>query len=164
MNDLVTERLLLHPLSVAEAEQLMERGPAPGGEYPTEMDLVGVRRYLEACATAGDPQPFGDYEIRVRADGRTIGGAGFHGTPNEDNAVTIGYGLVESARGKGYAAEALRGLLQFARERGIASVLGDTDRDNVASQHVMAAAGMHLVSEDDKLMYYAARWQNAPST
>ena len=76
--------------------------------------------------------------------------------------VTVGYGLIPGVRGRGYAAEALRGLLRLARERGVAEARGDTDRGNLASQHVMAAAGMSLVSEDGALRYYAVRWRGGP--
>lgn len=158
MNDLVTDRLLLHPLTSAEAEQLVAHGPAQATEYPTAMDVAGAQRHLEVYANTGDPQPFGAYEIRLRVDGRPIGGVGFHATPDERNTVTIGYGLSPAARGNGYAAEALRGLLHFARDHGIISVKGDTDRDNLASQHVMTAAGMHLVAEDHALKYYEITW------
>ena len=63
-----------------------------------------------------------------------------------------------SARGKGYASEALRALLAFARSHGITSVKGDTDHDNTASQHGMAAAGMRLIAEDERLKYYKITW------
>ncbi|GAA2162170.1 GNAT family N-acetyltransferase [Actinomadura napierensis] len=158
MDDLVTERLVLHPFTVAEAERLVERGPAPDGGYPMDMDIAGARRYLDVCAAAGDPQPFGAYEIRLRDGGRAIGGAGFHAAPDAHGTVTVGYDLVAAARGHGYAAEALRGLLRFARERGVASVKGDTDRGNLASQHVMSAAGMRPVAEDDARKYYEITW------
>lgn len=163
MGDLMTERLVLHPLTVAEAERLVASGPAPGDGYPTELDLRGARRYLDVCAAAGDPRPYGDYQIRLRSGGRAIGGAGFHAAPDEHGVVTIGYGLIPAVRGRGYAAEALRGMLRFARECGVAEVRGDTDRDNLASQHVMAAAGMRPVAEDDTLRYYAIRWCAAPA-
>ncbi|MBO2466060.1 GNAT family N-acetyltransferase [Actinomadura violacea] len=158
MEDLLTERLVLHPFTVAEAERLVAAGAAPEGGYPTAMDVAGARRYLEVCARDGDPRPFGAFEVRVRADGRAIGGAGFHGAPDDEGAVTIGYGLIEAARGHGYAAETLRELLRFARAAGAARVKGDTDRGNVASQRVMAAAGMRLVAEDDELRYYELGW------
>ncbi|WP_046502643.1 GNAT family N-acetyltransferase [Streptomyces odonnellii] len=162
MDDLVTERLVLHPLSVLEAERVAAGEPdpedrwAPG--YPAEGDMVGARRYLTTCAITGDPRPFGAYEIRRREDGRAIGGLGFHGAPDDDLRVTVGYGLVPSAHGKGYASEALRELLRFARARGVSAVLGDTDHDNTASQRVMTAAGMRLVGEDEHLKYYRISW------
>jgi RimJ/RimL family protein N-acetyltransferase len=162
MDDLVTARLVLHPMSVSEAERVLTGDPdnaarwAPG--YPGEGDATAARRFLNTCANTGDPQPFGNYEIRRREDGRAIGGVGFHGTPDENGSVTVGYGLSPSAHGKGYASEALRALLAFARAHGITSVKGDTDHDNTASQHVMAAVGMGLIAEDERLKYYKIAW------
>jgi RimJ/RimL family protein N-acetyltransferase len=162
MDDLVTARLVLHPINVSEAEQVLTGDPddparwAPG--YPTEGDASAARRFLNACANTGNPQPFGNYEIRRREDGRAIGGVGFHGTPDDNRSVTIGYGLIPSEHGKGYASEALRALLAFARAHGVTSVEGDTSHDNIASQHVMTAVGMRLIAEDERLRYYKITW------
>jgi RimJ/RimL family protein N-acetyltransferase len=162
MDDLVTARLVLHPMSSAEAEQVVAGEPPDGAHwapgYPAEGDVTGARRFLDVCADVGDPQPFGAYEIRRRDDGQAIGGLGFHGPAGPDGSVTIGYGLIPSARGRGYAGEALRALLALAQARGISRVQGDADVDNVASQRVMTAAGMALVAEDDRLRYYAITW------
>lgn len=87
-----------------------------------------------------------------------IGGLGFHGAPDENGHVTIGYGLVPSAQGMGYASEALRALLRFARDQGVSCVHGDTDLDNLASQRVMEAVGMRLVKEDEQLKHYRIDW------
>lgn len=158
MADLVTERLVLHLLDVAEAQRVAARRPDPGDRwepgYPEAGDVSGAVRFLAAHADTGDPGRFGVYEIRRRADGRTIGGIGFHGVPDEDLSVTVGYGLVAAARGQGYASEALRELLRLARSSGVATVRGDANLDNVASQRVMAAAGMRLMAEDGQLRYY----------
>jgi hypothetical protein len=43
-------------------------------------------------------------------------------------------------------------------------VKGDTDHDNLASQHVMTAVGMRLVAEDDLLKYYRTAWTACPDT
>ncbi|MFF1459602.1 GNAT family N-acetyltransferase [Streptomyces sp. NPDC058330] len=162
MSDLETARLVLHPMSVGEAERLVA-GDAGGGDrwapgYPSDGDVSAAERFLRACADTGDPRPFGDYEIRRREDGRVIGGVGFHAPADGTGGVTIGYGLVPSARGKGYASEALRGLLLFAREHGITRVQGDADHDNVASQHVMTAAGMRPTGEDERVRFFEIAW------
>ncbi|WP_097946408.1 GNAT family N-acetyltransferase [Streptomyces sp. ms115] len=162
MGDLMTERLVLHPISVDEAEQMAAGEPDADARweqgYPTEGDVRVARHFLERCASTGDPQPFGPYVIRRRSDHRAIGGMGFHGPPDEHGSVTIGYGLVPSAQGKGYASEALRALLPFARNQGVTSVKGDADHDNTASQHVMTAAGMRQVGGDERVKYYAMSW------
>jgi RimJ/RimL family protein N-acetyltransferase len=162
MKDLVTARLVLHPMTVWEAEDMLAGGLESGGRwapgYPTEGDVSAARRFLGTWADAGDPWPFGNYEIRRREDGQTIGGIGFHGPADENGSVTIGYGLIPSVRGKGYAAEALRGLLEFARARGVARVKGDADHDNIASQRVMMAAGMQPAGEDEHVRYFEIAW------
>ncbi|MFJ7158973.1 GNAT family N-acetyltransferase [Streptomyces sp. NPDC101118] len=158
MGDVVTARLVLHPMSAADAERLLARAPLPADRwaagYPAEVDLVGARNFLTTCAESGDPGAFGAYEIRRRSDGAAIGGLGFHGPPDEEGGVTIGYGLIPSARGQGYATEALRALVDLAWELGAHSVRGDTSHDNVASQRVMTAVGLRPVAEDDQLKYY----------
>lgn len=165
MTDLVTERLVLHPMTVGEAERVVAGEPesgdpwAPG--YPTDGDVFAARRFLGTCASTGDPQPFGTYEIRRREDGRAIGGLGFHAPPDANGGVTIGYGVIPSAQGQGYATEALRGLLQLARAQGIACVKGDADHDNTASQHVMIAAGMRPAGQDERVRYFEITWADA---
>ncbi|MFD3656732.1 GNAT family N-acetyltransferase [Streptomyces sp. NPDC058620] len=162
MDDLVTTRLTLRLMSPAEAADIVAGEPgadarwAPG--YPTDGDKGGARRYLSTCETSGDPRPFGSFEIRRREDEQVIGGLGFHGVPDENGQVTIGYGLAPGARGKGYASEALRALLEFARSQGVASVRGDANLDNIGSHRVMTAAGMRLVGVDDQLHHYLVDW------
>lgn len=162
MGDLVTARLVLHPMTVSEAEHVVAGESdghgrwAPG--YPTDGDVSAARRFLGTCASTGDPQPFGNYEIRRREDGQAIGGLGFHGPADANGSVTIGYGLIPSARGKGYASEALRGLLLFARAHGPTCVKGDADHDNIASQHVMMAAGMRPAGQDERVRYFEIGW------
>lgn len=162
MTDLVTERLLLHPLSPPEAVSLAMGDRTSGAHwasgYPDEGDVSGATRFLTTCAATGDPRPFGTYEIRVKETGQAVGGVDFHGPPDENGAVTIGYGLVPEVRGKGYASEALRGLLRFARAAGVTSVRGDTGHDNIGSQHVMTAAGMRLIADDGLLKFYEITW------
>jgi len=149
-------------MTVSEAERVVageldgSSRWAPG--YPTGGDVSAARRFLGTCADTGDPQPFGNYEIRRREDGQAIGGLGFHGPADENGSVTIGYGLIQSARGKGYASEALRALLLFAQAHGVTCVKGDADHDNLASQRVMMAAGMRPAGEDERVRYFEITW------
>ncbi|WNI20835.1 GNAT family N-acetyltransferase [Streptomyces sp. ITFR-16] len=160
-----TPRLLLRPLGPADAERVRDNTPAEGARwapgYPSPGERGAAGRFLDTCATREDPTPFCSYEIRRREDGLVIGGMGFHGAPDANGYVTIGYGLVPSAQGMGYASEALRALLLFAREQGVAGVHGDTGLDNLASQHVMTAAGMRFVKEDALLRHYRIDWEGA---
>jgi RimJ/RimL family protein N-acetyltransferase len=162
MDDLVTERLVLHLLTVEEAERVAAGTPGDGDRwaagYPSAGDVTGASKVAKAYAEGGDPGAFGSYEIRRREDGCAIGGIGFHGPPDEAGTVTIGYSLIPSVRGSGYASEALREIVRFARTQGVGRVKGDADLGNVASHRVMVAAGMRLVAEDERLKYFEVGW------
>ena len=160
-NRIVTPRLRLLQLDVDEAIALVDgrggsgRTWAPG--YPDDGALVSAGFVMTAAKHGRDLGPFGTYEIIRREDGAVIGAAGFYGRPDDTGAVRVGYGLAESARGHGYATEALVALLEWAsRQDGLTCVLADTTRSNVPSQRVMERAGMHRIGEDGELLYYMA--------
>jgi RimJ/RimL family protein N-acetyltransferase len=62
--------------------------------------------------------------------------------------------LAPSARGHGYATEAVIALLTVAAERGIVRVIADTTLDNIASQRTLIRAGFRLVTTDAELHHY----------
>lgn len=137
-----------------------ERAPQPGdaraAEYPFEGDLAALGGFLHATKPNGEQRPFGYYQIRRQSDGLAIGGVGFMGAP-DGNVVEIGYGLAPSARGHGYATEALAGLVQIAADLGVTTIRADTDVGNVASQRTLENAGLHQVDADSELHHYQAR-------
>jgi RimJ/RimL family protein N-acetyltransferase len=98
---------------------------------------------------AGVHRPeFGLFVLVRREDGRAVGGMGFHGAPDEDGRAEVGYDLAESARGNGYAAEALRALSAWALSRDdVTSLFATVDRVNAPSQSVLSRAGFTRVSE-----------------
>ena len=152
-----TDRLTLHAVDVPEARRIQERAPLPDDawapDYPFEGDLAAIGAFLLAADQIGDPRPFGYYQIRRRADGQAVGGAGFKGPPN-DGTVEVGYGLAPSARGHGYAREALEALMRIAADLGVTKIRADTDLDNIASQRTLEKAGFSLVDTDATLHYY----------
>ncbi|WP_395360284.1 GNAT family N-acetyltransferase [Streptomyces sp. YH02] len=158
IESVATQRLLLHPMTVAEAERVVAREPGAGElweeGYPGDGDVRSATGFLRGVAERGDPGVFRVYGIRIAESGVTVGGIGFHGPPDEIGVATVGYGLVPSARGKGYASEALRALLEIARRAGVSGVKGDADLDNPASHRVMEAAGMPCVAEDEQLRHF----------
>jgi len=144
MTDPLTSRLQLRPIDVAEAERIVARSPRPddiwADDFPFEGDVGAVGGFLRATATLGEQRPFGYYRITRLSDGRAIGG--------------IGYGLAPSARGSGYAAEAVDALLSVAAEHELFKVIADTTLDNVASQRTLTRAGFSLVNTDAELQHY----------
>ncbi len=157
MSDVRTSRLVLHAIDVAEGERIVAKkaGPADSWarEFPFHGDVVAVKLFLRASAELGEQRPFGFYLISRLSDGRAIGGIGFKGQP-VGGMVEIGYGLAPSARGRGFAAEAVAGLLTLAIDRGLAKVKAETTLDNIASQRTLIRAGFRLVGTHDEVSRY----------
>lgn len=164
--DTRTERLILHPIDEPEARRIRDQAPQPGDawadDYPFDGDLAAIGSFLRATEQHGEQRPFGYYLIRRQLDGLAVGGVGFKGRPDGD-AVEIGYGLAPSARGHGYATEAVLALLRIAAEHGVPIVRADTDLDNVASQRTLEHAGFERVGADSELCYYEISLEEMPA-
>jgi RimJ/RimL family protein N-acetyltransferase len=149
-----TQRLSLTPLDRETARAIMDNdrsGRAWHEQFPREDDRDGVGGWLHH----GDPV-FGNFVIVERASGQAVGTVGFFGPPDETGTVMVGYGLVEPARGRGYATEALRALVGYAARQSAAKrVVADTAKDNVPSQRVLEKAGFAKTHETDDAIWYA---------
>ncbi|MFF7975321.1 GNAT family N-acetyltransferase [Streptomyces sp. NPDC007905] len=146
-NNLVipAERLTLTGVRPAAARDLRLGGDGgyewiEGGPFEGTRDAAGS---LVKAYEAGVHRPeFGVFALVRKEDGRAVGGIGFHGAPDEEGRVEIGYDLVEGARGQGYATEALRTLAEWALARDDVDTLFATiEGDNLPSQRVVDRAG-----------------------
>jgi len=167
MNQIRTSRLQLHAIDIAEAERIVARSAGSADtwadDFPFEGDVGAVGGFLRATATHGEQRPFGYYRITRLADGRAVGGIGFKGQP-DGGCVEIGYGLASSARGHGYAAEAVIALLTVAADHGLSRVIAHTTLDNIASQRTLIRAGFHILSTDAELHRYEVLLNGGPAT
>ncbi|CAL9524368.1 GNAT family N-acetyltransferase [Streptomyces sp. Tu 3180] len=156
-----TERLTLEGVTPAAAADLSvggDGGFAWVGPGPFEGTREGagivVKQYEEGLFR---PE-WGMYVLVRREDDRAVGAMGFHGAPDGDGRVEIGYDLSEGARGRGYATEALRALSAWALEQdGVRTVVATVERENAPSRNVVARAGFTLVSEDGAQFVYELR-------
>jgi RimJ/RimL family protein N-acetyltransferase len=77
-----------------------------------------------------------------------VGNVGFHGPPDEKGRVEIGYGIVASQRGRGYAREAIAGLTDWAFATGEARVcVASVSPSNAASLALVRSLGFRQVGE-----------------
>jgi RimJ/RimL family protein N-acetyltransferase len=158
-NRIETARLCLRQLEAAEARALLQGKADPerpwAAGYPMQGTLIAVEAFVRAIDNGASPGPYGVYQVVRSDDGVVIGDIGFHGPPDQDGVVTVGYGLAASARGQGYATEALRAVLDWALEQPeVARVEADTTHANLPSQRVMERAGMRLVNRNEQLRFY----------
>jgi ribosomal-protein-alanine N-acetyltransferase len=79
-------------------------------------------------------------------DRRVVGMGGFKGLPTINGEVEIGYGVVASEQGRGFATEAVKLLLEEAFSTAeIQVVMAHTDPSNRASQRVLEKNGFSRV-------------------
>ncbi|WBO65522.1 GNAT family N-acetyltransferase [Streptomyces camelliae] len=160
-NNLVipADRITLTGLRPAAARDLRLGGDGgldwiEGGPYEGTRDAAGM---LVKAYEAGVHRPeFGVFALVRHEDGRAIGGIGFHGAPDEEGWVEVGYDLAEGARGQGYATEALRTLADWALARDdVRMVIATVEHANVPSQRVVSRAGFTRATVEEERIAHA---------
>ena len=161
MSPIETERLLLVPLSLADAASMVNGHVPPGARwtvgYPTERTLVRALMVLTAHDQGHDPGPFTGYQVVRRDDGTVLGDCGFDAPPDGEGTVHVGVGIAFSERHRGYASEALRAVIDWARDRPeVTRVRADAHRGNFETIRDLERAGMRRVGRDERLIHYEA--------
>jgi ribosomal-protein-alanine N-acetyltransferase len=88
------------------------------------------------------------------ADNTLIGETGFHGSPDGSGTVEVGYSIVPDYRGRGFASEATRALIERAFERpGIRRITAECLDDNVASLKVLEMGMRHVSPAGETLRF-----------
>ncbi|MEU6817598.1 GNAT family N-acetyltransferase [Streptomyces sp. NPDC046860] len=155
-NNLVlpAERLTLTGLRPAAARDLRLGGDGGltwlgGAPYEGTREAAG---FMVKAYEAGVHRPdFGVFALVRAEDGLAVGGIGFHGTPDADGRVEIGYDLVPEARGQGYATEAVGALTAWALDRDdVSTVVATVEADNAPSQRVLARAGFRRADTEQE--------------
>jgi RimJ/RimL family protein N-acetyltransferase len=150
---LETERLRLRRLEHDDVDHLVELD-----SDPQVMRFINGGRATTRCEIENEVLPafLGHYErygglgfwgVEEKSTGRFVGW--FHLRPAEGapaGEFELGYRLLRSAWGKGYATEGSRALIDKAfAELGVDRVVASTMVVNVASRRVMEKAGLRFV-------------------
>jgi RimJ/RimL family protein N-acetyltransferase len=79
---------------------------------------------------------------------RVVGSIGFHGPPDAQGRLEVGYSVDPPFRRRGYASESVNALFDWAhREHGITRFIASISPDNEPSLRLTAAYGFHQVGE-----------------
>lgn len=112
-------------------------------DWPPEFyDADSLTYALDRLESSPEHEGWSSYFF-LRRDGRVfIGNGGYYAPPSEDGAVEVGYSVVPTMQGRGYATEATRGLIDraFADPR-VERVVATTLPDRVASIRVVEKLG-----------------------
>lgn len=121
---------------------------ALGASIPDDWPDDAPVELWEIREREGLAETWGACAVILRETNEMIGHAGYHLPPgNEDidrwarGAVEIGYTIFKAHRRRGYASEAVWGLVDWARTQGVNAVLATTAQDNVASRTVLERCG-----------------------
>lgn len=141
-----TQRLLLRPLTVADAEDVFEWASdervAKYMVYTTYTDMEDVREWLSFTGQDTSTYNFGFERI---GDGKLIG-SGDIGRDEDGECWGFGYNFRYDCWGMGYATEALKAMMEYARENfGARKFHASHCEPNLASGHVMEKCGLHFV-------------------
>ncbi len=157
---ITTERLELVPatLELTRAALAGERALAAGlgavvpATWPPEfLDPRSLEFTLDRLAEG--PEQAGwwlHFVVRTHdPSGRTlIGSAGYRGPPSPDGMVEVGYAIVSDHQRRGYATEAVRGLLARAFDvPAVHHVVAETMPELIPSIGVLRKCGFRLISE-----------------
>ena len=142
---LETDRLVLRPLTVADAPAVFVWGGDPEVNrymsYPLERSEADAEAWLRTVEESEGDLEFGFVR---KADGLLIGSGGAY--PREDGSWVVGYNFRRDCWGRGYATEALRAIIDFVHgEKGGKVFTADHAVANPASGRVMEKCGMEFV-------------------
>lgn len=87
--------------------------------------------------------------------GPVIGDLGFKGPPDERGVIDVGYSVVREERGKGYATEAVRALIDWAFGNPVVkTITADCEQANPASAAVLEKIGMKRDGKKGHLLHW----------
>ncbi len=134
-------RVVLRPISESAARAVLAGRVPPGlrlaGDYPTEFSA-------EVAESVGGDDALGPFFMHRCEDDVVVGEIG--GTFVGPGTIEIGYAVVRSCWGRGYAADGVLALVSRARE--LDEIHAPVDRP--ASGRVLRKAGFTLVGESDQ--------------
>lgn len=93
--------------------------------------------------------------IIERKDFLVVGDMGFKGGPNEEGVIDLGYSIVPSYQGKGYATEMGKAMVKWALTHpNVKRVKATCDPDNYASIRVLEKIGFKRTKETEESIFW----------
>lgn len=145
-------------LRLQSTEEVLARIAALPAEFQAQVSPAWIEQLKSQ-----PPSPWTHaFAVMERASGAMVGSCAFKGPP-ADGTVEIAYEIAEEHQGRGYAKEAARALVEFAKAQGVALVLAHTLTGKNPSTSVLEANGFTFVGEvidpEDGPVW---RWELAP--
>lgn len=141
-----TERLLLRPLTVADATDMFEwTGDERVSKYMPYHTYTSVGQVEKWLAYVEQDDSTSHFGFERLSDGKLIG-SGDIGINQNTGYWEFGYNFRYDCWGMGYATEAAKAMIEFARSRfGASKFAANHCEPNLASGRVIEKCGLHFV-------------------
>lgn len=151
MTTITTDRLILRPLTVDDAEAAFEwtgdDRVAKYMIYSTHESVETTKEWLRSIKPSENVFGF----VR-KSDNKLIGSGGIRLL--EDGFWEFGYNLRYDCWGQGYATEASRAMIEYVRSKyGDIRLRSECAVENTASAHVIEKCGLHFVGYGEYSSY-----------
>jgi [ribosomal protein S5]-alanine N-acetyltransferase len=152
MKNIVTARLTLRPISLADVDAVHELWIDPDVRRYLWDNLVIPRERAEqmvrAMIAGAERNGRGMWLIHEQGADEPCGFCGFIPRDEPDHAQLI-YGLAPSAWGRGYATESARAVMEYGfATLGLPKIAAAADVPNTASARVLERLGMRFVRRE----------------
>lgn len=144
-----TERLLLRPVTLTDAEEMFVYASDIENlrfTFPVNETIEVTKKNIAEIYLNS---PLGRYGIVLKDESRLIGTIDFHHWNISVKRAEIGYCLNKSYWNNGYATEALKALVDLAfNQLGLNCLVAKHDKENIASGSVMKKSGFAFSHEE----------------
>ena len=144
-----TERLLLRPVTLADAEAMFEYASDKENTrytFPRNQSLEETKNNIAQFYLAN---PLGRWGIELKSNGKFIGTIDLHKIDTALKKAAIGYIINQKYWKQGLTTEANRAVVELAFEKiGMNKLVAFHDKDNPASGKVMEKSGMRFSHEE----------------
>ena len=147
---LLTERLSIQPLSIADLETFVEYRQDPEIARYQSWDTSFSHSQAEELIQSQSGVQIPDKDdwlqlgIHLGVSGALIGDLAIHRLDEEDIAFELGFTVAKQFQGHGYAREALLALMDYLfNEVKAIKLEASTDRRNIRSIKLLEAVGFH---------------------
>jgi ribosomal-protein-alanine N-acetyltransferase len=160
---IVTERLYLVPLTLCICREVLNNDFTslrnidinPGEGWPDEDMLETLPRIIDKLNLVTAPSGFESWIIIEKETKMVIGDTGFKGLPDLNGAADIGYGIIAGARRKGYAIEAVNGLIDWAfQQPELSLITASCELTNIRSAKVLKGLGFSFKGTNEEMFHW----------
>lgn len=94
----------------------------------------------------------------IKADGKIVGRINLVGNDAYQREKELGFRVGKKHQGKGYGTQAVRLVIQAARDYGLHRITAGAAPSNIASQIVLIKNGFQFIGKSEKYKYLDGKW------